>query len=74
MVALTPDRIALFGYAHVPWMKKHQRLIDQSVLPDAAERIGAGGARRGQVIVEAGYVEVGIDHFALPGDAIGQGA
>ena len=69
VVALTPDRIALFGYAHVPWMKKHQRLIDQSVLPDAAERIALARAAR-QVIVEAGYVEVGIDHFALPGDAM----
>lgn len=67
VVALAPDRIALFGYAHVPWMKKHQRLIDESVLPDAAGRMALARAAR-KVFVEAGYVEIGIDHFALPGD------
>jgi len=69
VVALAPDRIALFGYAHVPWMKKHQRLIDESVLPDAAQRMALARAAR-KVFVEAGYVEIGIDHFALPGDAM----
>lgn len=67
VTALAPDRIALFGYAHVPWMKKHQRLIDESALPDATERIALARAAR-QVLVEADYVEIGIDHFALPGD------
>ncbi|MGY6708002.1 MAG: oxygen-independent coproporphyrinogen III oxidase [Rhizobiaceae bacterium] len=69
VAALAPDRIALFGYAHVPWMKKHQRLIDERVLPDASERMELARAAR-RVFVEAGYVEVGIDHFALPGDAM----
>ena len=38
-LAMHPDRLALFGYAHVPWMKTHQRMIDETVLPDAAERL-----------------------------------
>ena len=67
VAALAPDRIALFGYAHVPWMKKHQRLIDETALPDAAQRMVLARAAR-RVLVEAGYVEIGIDHFALPGD------
>ena len=37
-LSLQPDRIALFGYAHVPWFKKHQTMIDEASLPDAAER------------------------------------
>lgn len=71
VAGLAPDRIALFGYAHVPWMKKHQRLIDETALPDAAQRMTLARAAR-QVFVEAGYVEIGIDHFALPGDAMAQ--
>ena len=67
VAALAPDRIALFGYAHVPWMKKHQRLIDETALPDAAQRMVLARAAR-RVLVEAGYVEIGIDHFALRGD------
>jgi oxygen-independent coproporphyrinogen-3 oxidase len=38
VVALKPDRIALFGYAHVPWMKRHQSMIDESALPDVVAR------------------------------------
>ncbi len=46
IISLSPDRIALFGYAHVPWMKKHQTMIDEASLPDAELRFamhGAGG-------------------------------
>jgi oxygen-independent coproporphyrinogen-3 oxidase len=66
---LRPGRIALFGYAHVPWMKRHQRLIDAAALPCAAERaaqFAAAAARLG----DAGYVAVGLDHFALPDDSL----
>jgi oxygen-independent coproporphyrinogen-3 oxidase len=68
-LALRPSRVALFGYAHVPWMKRHQRLIDEAALPDAAERAAqfeAAGAR----LQEAGYVAIGLDHFALPEDSL----
>jgi oxygen-independent coproporphyrinogen-3 oxidase len=71
MVELTaglgPARIALFGYAHVPWMKSHQKMIDEDALPNAAERwrqFELASAR----LVELGYVKIGLDHFALPGD------
>jgi oxygen-independent coproporphyrinogen-3 oxidase len=69
VVELRPGRIALFGYAHVPWMKSHQRLIDVATLPGAGERIALARAAR-DMFVQAGYAEVGIDHFALPGDPL----
>jgi len=66
---LTPSRIALFGYAHVPWMKKHQRLIDEDSLPDAATRIALADLAR-DALVASGYVQIGLDHFALPKDSM----
>jgi oxygen-independent coproporphyrinogen-3 oxidase len=68
-VALRPSRIALFGYAHVPWMKPHQRLIDESYLPDIAARLTLARTAR-DAIREAGFVEIGIDHFARPEDEL----
>ena len=71
--ALAPDRISLFGYAHVPWMKRHQRLIDEAALPDAEDRFAqytAAAERLGQ----AGYVWIGLDHFARPGDPLAKAA
>lgn len=66
---LAPDRICLFGYAHVPWMKKHQRLIDEAGLPGAEERFAQymAAAKRLQA---AGYLWIGLDHFARPDDAL----
>ncbi len=66
---LAPERICLFGYAHVPWMKKHQRLIDEDALPDAAERFDqyTGAAKHLQ---DSGYEWIGLDHFAVPDDAL----
>jgi oxygen-independent coproporphyrinogen III oxidase len=69
VVGLGPDRIALFGYAHVPWMKTHQRLIDEATLPTSDERIALARAAR-ETFRRAGYAEIGIDHFALPGDPL----
>ncbi|GLK77205.1 oxygen-independent coproporphyrinogen III oxidase [Methylopila jiangsuensis] len=67
--ALGPDRIALFGYAHVPWMRPHQRLMDEAALPDPALRAELAETARETLIV-AGYVPVGIDHFARPDDGL----
>ncbi len=66
-LSLDPDRISLFGYAHVPWMKKHMRLIDESALPDNHARydLFETGARK---LSDAGYVAIGIDHFAKKDD------
>lgn len=68
-VELRPRRVALFGYAHVPWMKKHQKLIDETALPDVPLRWKQylGAAKR---LVELGYVAVGLDHFAAPDDEL----
>lgn len=66
---LRPSRIALFGYAHVPWMKKHQRLIDESALPAPAERLEMASIAR-EALLAGGYVAIGLDHFALPDDSM----
>lgn len=68
---LEPDRIALFGYAHVPWMKKHMRLISEQDLPDALTRLELFEAAS-EIFYDAGYVPIGIDHFAKPEDALAQ--
>lgn len=66
-LSLAPSRIAVFGYAHVPWMRKHQKLIPESALPGTLERREQAEimARR---IRDAGYVPIGLDHFARPDD------
>ncbi len=66
-IGLNPARVALFGYAHVPWMKSHQKLIDEDALPDADERWRQFEASSAKFI-EAGYKAVGLDHFSLPDD------
>jgi len=68
-LALEPDRFAVFGYAHVPEFKKHQRLIDEAVLPDGARRIAQAQAI-GEALVAAGYRPVGLDHFARGDDGL----
>jgi oxygen-independent coproporphyrinogen-3 oxidase len=67
--ALQPGRIALFGYAHVPWMKKNQRLIDASLLPGHRERL-AQARVAANVLTGHGYRAIGFDHFADPHDAL----
>jgi oxygen-independent coproporphyrinogen-3 oxidase len=69
VITLRPDRIALFGYAHVPWHKPKQKLIVVSTLPgvDLRLRLVADAHAR---LAAAGYVPIGFDHFALPGDAL----
>ena len=66
---MAPDRIALFGYAHVPWFKKRQRLIAEAALPGAHERFAQAEAAREQLL-DLGYVAIGLDHFALPRDEL----
>lgn len=72
-VALAPDRLALFGYAHVPWMKPHQRRIEAAALPDGAARLAQYVAASDAIVAE-GYRAIGIDHFAWPADALAQAA
>jgi oxygen-independent coproporphyrinogen-3 oxidase len=68
-LSLAPDRVALFGYAHVPWMKKHQAMIRPEDLADVAGRWGQAEAAEA-VLLDHGYVRIGMDHFAHPDDPI----
>jgi oxygen-independent coproporphyrinogen-3 oxidase len=68
-VAMKPDRIALFGYAHVPWVAKNQRMIDDDTLPTGSERAEQARAAAA-ALVSSGYTRIGIDHFARPGDSL----
>ncbi len=67
--ALKPDRIALFSYAHVPQAKKHQKALEQFILPGPHAALAMERAAR-MALVEAGYVQIGMDHFALPHDSL----
>ena len=67
VLTLAPDRIAMFGYAHVPWMKPHQKLIAAASLPGPEERLDQSLAAA-ERMDRAGYVRVGLDHYALPDD------
>jgi oxygen-independent coproporphyrinogen III oxidase len=68
-VAMKPDRIALFGYAHVPWVAKNQRMIADDALPNASERAEQARAAAA-TLVAGGYIQIGIDHFALANDSL----
>jgi oxygen-independent coproporphyrinogen-3 oxidase len=67
--SLRPQRLSVFGYAHVPWMKKVQGGVEVAALPGPEERLNQMHAIR-DVLVESGYVPVGFDHFALPDDPL----
>lgn len=66
-----PERIALYSYAHLPDRFKAQRRIDTTVVPDASEKL-AMLKLAVTTLLEAGYVYVGMDHFALPDDELSQ--
>ena len=68
-LTLRPSRVALFGYAHVPWMKKHQELIAADTLPGGMERLAQVRAAEAE-LAKAGYLAIGLDHFALPDDPL----
>ncbi len=70
-IALRPERFSVFGYAHVPTFKKHQRKIDEAALPDGAARYEQAEAIAA-ALVEAGYRRIGLDHYTLPEDTMVQ--
>jgi len=72
-LGLKPRRAAVFGYAHVPWMKKHQSLIPEASLPNVAERFAQRQAIE-DVFLANGYDSIGLDHFAVSGDSLAQAA
>ncbi len=69
IISLDPSRLALFGYAHVPWMKTHQKLIKDNTLPDADLRL-KHMTLASDLLVDAGYVAIGLDHFSKPEDPL----
>ena len=69
VLELMPDRIALFGYAHLPQRAHNQRLIDEAALPGALARY-AMSQKLAQALKQAGYAQRGIDHFARSDDAL----
>jgi len=70
---LGADRVAVFGYAHVPWMKPHQNAIRAEELPGALERLQQAEAAEA-VLRGAGYQAIGLDHFARPEDSMAAAA
>lgn len=69
IVRWAPDRLAVFGYAHVPWLKKHQKLIAEDDLPSFPERLQLQQLVH-ERLADAGYVNIGMDHFAKPADEL----
>jgi len=65
-ISLKPDRIAFYSYAHVPWTNKAQRLFDEADLPLPREKMKLYMLGK-EMFAEAGYKDIGMDHFALPG-------
>ncbi|RRH75504.1 oxygen-independent coproporphyrinogen III oxidase [Falsigemmobacter faecalis] len=73
LLTLRPDRVALYGYAHVPWMSRRQQLIPSEALPAPQERLALFDTARALFEAE-GYRQIGIDHFALPEDGLARAA
>lgn len=71
VLTLNPFRFSVFGYAHVPAMMKHQQVIDATALPDAGERLLQEQAI-GDALARAGYMRIGLDHYARPDDPLAQ--
>jgi oxygen-independent coproporphyrinogen III oxidase len=72
VLELSPNRIAAFGYAHLPSRLPHQRLIDEATLPGVVERF-AQANRLSHILTAAGYVRVGLDHYACEDDPLASG-
>ena len=71
VLTMRPERVALFHYAHVPWLKKHQTALDTDAMPSSDDKL-AIFLRAVAQFEDAGYVYIGLDHFALPDDPLAQ--
>jgi oxygen-independent coproporphyrinogen-3 oxidase len=69
LISLAPSRVALYGYAHVPWMSRRQQMIPSEAMPTPEERLHLSEVAAA-LLQKAGYDAVGIDHFALPSDGL----
>lgn len=68
-IQLEPDRLVVFSYAHVPWLKKQQLILEKAGLPAATEKERMFD-EAAQLLLRAGYVRVGMDHFVRPDDEL----
>ena len=73
VIAMRPDRVAAYSFAHVPWIRAHQRLLDVGQLPSPDRKLQLFVAARARFIA-AGYRPIGMDHFALPDDELARAA
>ncbi len=69
VIRLSPDRIALYNFAYVPWMSPHQQALDEATLPDGPVKFAIFKHAIGRLL-GAGYVYIGMDHFAKPTDEL----
>jgi oxygen-independent coproporphyrinogen-3 oxidase len=69
ILSIQPDRMAVFNYAHVPWLKRHQKLLREETLPNGREKLDILKTVI-EKFTEAGYVYIGMDHFAKPEDEL----
>lgn len=69
IIDISPDRIAVFNYAHVPWLKKHQNLLASDAIPGPDERLEILKMTI-EALTSAGYVYIGMDHFSKPTDEL----
>jgi oxygen-independent coproporphyrinogen-3 oxidase len=73
VIALRPDRVAAYSYAHVPWVRAHQKGIDAAALPTGDRKLDLFAEAMDRFLA-AGYHQIGMDHFALPGDELARAA
>lgn len=68
-IEIKPDRLVTFSYAHVPWMKKHQQILEKRGLPSSDLKMEMFLEAR-KILKDAGYIPVGLDHYVLPDDEL----
>jgi oxygen-independent coproporphyrinogen-3 oxidase len=73
ILSLRPDRLAVYSFARVPWIKPQQRKFSDEQIPVGADKRALYETIR-KPLLDAGYVELGLDHFALPGDGLARAA
>ncbi len=69
LLSFSPDRVALYGYAHVPWMSRRQQMIPTDAMPTPQDRLALFEVAQ-ELFLADGYQEIGIDHFARPQDGL----
>ncbi|MBK5203230.1 MAG: oxygen-independent coproporphyrinogen III oxidase [Prolixibacteraceae bacterium] len=71
IIEISPDRLVTFSYAHVPWIKKAQKKLEEYGLPEADEKLKMFG-QAWHKMKQAGYIPIGLDHYARPEDPLAQ--